>query len=45
MRLHDFILANRESILTEWEAFASTVSAASATMDVAALRDHAVVEV
>ena len=41
MRLHDFILANRESILTEWEAFASTVSAASATMDVAALRDHA----
>ena len=41
MRLHEFILANREQILNEWEAFARTVSAASATMDVTALRDHA----
>lgn len=41
MRLHEFILANREPILNEWEAFARTVSSASATMDVRALRDHA----
>ncbi|HEY0670713.1 MAG TPA: HAMP domain-containing sensor histidine kinase [Longimicrobiales bacterium] len=41
MRLHEFILSNREAILTEWEAFARTVSEASGTMDVTALRDHA----
>jgi signal transduction histidine kinase len=41
MRLHDFILANREQILAEWETFARTCAPASATMDVAALRDHA----
>ena len=41
MRLHEFILANRESILAEWETFARTASPASATMDVTALRDHA----
>ena len=41
MRLHDFILANREQILTEWETFARTCAPASITMDVAALRDHA----
>ncbi|HET9438978.1 MAG TPA: sensor histidine kinase [Longimicrobiales bacterium] len=41
MRLHEFIIANREAILTEWEAFARTVSEASGTMDVTALRDHA----
>jgi len=41
MRLHDFILANREQILSEWETFARTCAPASTTMDVEALRDHA----
>lgn len=41
MRLADFIMANREPILVEWEAFARTCSPASGTMDVDALRDHA----
>ena len=41
MRLGDFIVANRESILSEWEAFARTCAPASGTMDIAALRDHA----
>ena len=41
MRLADFILANREPILVEWEAFARTCAPASGTMDVKALRDHA----
>ena len=41
MRLHDFIIANREQILAEWETFARTCAPASATMDVDALRDHA----
>lgn len=41
MRLHDFIDAHREQILAGWESFARTVSAASETMDVVALRDHA----
>lgn len=41
MRLADFILANREPILREWEAFARTCAPAGGTMDVAALRDHA----
>jgi hypothetical protein len=41
MRLHDFILANREQILMEWETFARTCAPASTTMDVEALRDHA----
>lgn len=41
MRLADFIRANREPILAEWEAFARTCAPASGTMDVAALRDHA----
>lgn len=41
MRLADFILANREPILIEWEAFARTCAPASGTMDVEALRDHA----
>jgi signal transduction histidine kinase len=41
MRLHDFIRDHREEILAEWESFASTVSPASGTMDVTALRDHA----
>ena len=41
MRLHDFIQEHRERILEAWESFARTVSPASSTMDVAALRDHA----
>jgi signal transduction histidine kinase len=41
MRLADFILANREPILAEWEAFARTCAPASGPMDIAALRDHA----
>jgi signal transduction histidine kinase len=41
MRLADFILDNREPILTEWEAFARTCAPSSGTMDVRALRDHA----
>ena len=41
MRLADFILANREPILTEWEAFARTCAPSGPPMDVAALRDHA----
>ena len=41
MKLHDFILQNREPILRECEAFARTCAPASATVDVAALRDHA----
>jgi signal transduction histidine kinase len=41
MRLADFIVANREPILEEWEAFARTCTPASAPMDIAALRDHA----
>ena len=41
MRLADFILANCESILSEWETFARTCVPASSTMDIAGLRDHA----
>jgi signal transduction histidine kinase len=41
MRLADFILGNRESILHEWEAFARTCLPASGTMDVTGLRIHA----
>jgi len=41
MRLADFIVANREPILAEWEAFARTCAPASGAMDIAALRDHA----
>jgi len=41
MRLADFILANREQILAEWETFARTCVPASGTMDVAGLSDHA----
>ncbi|MEX2583440.1 MAG: sensor histidine kinase [Gemmatimonadota bacterium] len=41
MRLHDFIVSNREEILEEWEIFARTCEPASDTMDVPALRDHA----
>ncbi|MEX2571143.1 MAG: sensor histidine kinase [Gemmatimonadota bacterium] len=41
MRLAEFILANREPILREWEDFARTCTPASGSMDVEALRDHA----
>src|SRR4051794_14643542 len=40
MRLADFILANTEAILAEWEVFARG-TAAGAGMDKLALRDHA----
>jgi signal transduction histidine kinase len=40
MRLHQFIRANTEAILVEWEAFARTLPTA-ADMDIRALRDHA----
>ena len=42
MRLADFILANVEPILAEWEAFARSVwPEAAAATDPAELRDHA----
>ena len=41
MRLADFILRDMESILVEWEAFASTLFPAAASMTPLALRDHA----
>lgn len=40
MRLADFIVANTEPILTEWETFARSLTP-GAGMDVVALRDHA----
>ena len=40
MRLPDFILANMEAILAEWETFARSLAPGSA-MSVAELRDHA----
>jgi signal transduction histidine kinase len=36
-----FIIEHMEEILTEWEAFAVTMTPAAETMDAAALRDHA----
>src|SRR5262245_21652558 len=41
MRLADFILRDIESILAEWEAFASTILPAAANMSALASRDHA----
>ena len=41
MRLSEFILANREAIMKEWEAFARTCAPASNVMNIEALRDHA----
>jgi signal transduction histidine kinase len=41
MRLADFILANRDAILAEWETFAKTCSPASGSMGIVALSDHA----
>src|SRR5689334_9903223 len=40
MRLADFISANLEPILLEWDAFARSINS-GATMDSLALRDHA----
>jgi signal transduction histidine kinase len=41
MRLADFIDANMQPILAEWESFASSLLPAAAELDAAALRDHA----
>jgi signal transduction histidine kinase len=41
MRLAEFIKLNREPILAEWQAFASTCSPASGSMNIEALRDDA----
>ncbi|MBW3628847.1 MAG: RsbRD N-terminal domain-containing protein, partial [Gemmatimonadetes bacterium] len=41
MRLADFILSNREPILSEWTEFARTCTPASGPMNIEALRDHA----
>ena len=39
--LSEFILANREVIMVEFEAFARTCAPASGSMDITSLRDHA----
>jgi signal transduction histidine kinase len=41
MRLSDFILANIEPIVREWESFASTIMTPGEALDHKALRDHA----
>jgi len=41
MRLADFILANIEPILQQWEDFAKTMTPAADGMGSEALRDHA----
>ena len=41
MRLADFIRADMEPILAEWDAFAATLLPAAAGMTHVALRDHA----
>lgn len=41
MRLADFILADMENILVEWEAFAATQLPSAESMDALELRDHA----
>ncbi len=41
MRLADYIEANTEPILVEWEAFAATCGPADRVMDKVSLRDHA----
>jgi signal transduction histidine kinase len=41
VRLADFIETNSEAILAEWVAFAKTCGPADGTMDLEALRDHA----
>jgi signal transduction histidine kinase len=39
--MKSFIIDHLDEILSEWDAFAATLSPAADTMDVAALRDHA----
>jgi signal transduction histidine kinase len=41
MKLSEFITANVEEILIEWEKFAQTITPAAETMDSLTLRDHA----
>ena len=41
MRLADFILANVEPILVEWESFARSIWPSGATADPAEVRDEA----
>jgi signal transduction histidine kinase len=41
MRLSEFILTNKEQILSEWESFARTLLPASQAMNIDELRDHA----
>jgi signal transduction histidine kinase len=41
MRLSEFISAQREPILAEWETFARSLGTVSEGMDILALRDHA----
>jgi hypothetical protein len=41
-RLSDFILANLEPILQEWEDFARTIEPPALTMNDTALRNHAI---
>jgi signal transduction histidine kinase len=41
MRLSEFLVANADEILREWDAFAATVEHAGKELDKKALRDHA----
>lgn len=41
MRLSEFLIANADQILTEWDVFAATVSHEGKALDKKALRDHA----
>jgi signal transduction histidine kinase len=41
MRLGDFIIGSMEQIMSEWEAFATTIVPPALTMDSRALRNHA----
>ncbi len=41
MRLSEFIRSEMETILKEWEAFATTLQPTSENMSALALRDHA----
>jgi signal transduction histidine kinase len=41
MRLSEFLTAQREPILAEWETFARSLGTVSEGMDILALRDHA----
>ena len=41
MRLSDFITANLEPILQDWDAFARTIETPGAPLHTEVLRDHA----